>query len=113
MLADSQNHTLNMLRDGVCLNHLPIVLGRSSDADVRLDDRWASRRNTEIVDIDGTLIVRDLGSANGTLLNGEHITESPLFPGDKLTVGMTTFELTSDGRMLEPTTPSQFDPHPQ
>ena len=37
-------------------------------------------------------MVRDLESRNGTLVNGNHITESPLMPGDKLTVGMSSFE---------------------
>ncbi len=70
---------------------LPLVIGRGPDTGLRLSDRWVSRRNCEIYEIDGVLWVRDLDSSNGTLLNGSPITESHLMPGDELAVGMTTF----------------------
>lgn len=83
------------------LDNLPLVIGRGHDCAIRVVDRWASRRNCEIVNIDGSLVVRDLGSSNGTLVNGRHITESPLTPGDRLTVGMTTFVVSASGNDLE------------
>lgn len=73
------------------LGKRPLVIGRGIEADIRIDDRWSSRRNCEIISGEEGLVVRDLGSANGTLVNGQHITKSRLLPGDKLTVGMTTF----------------------
>ena len=54
----------------ISLDKLPVVLGRNPDADVLLDDRWISRVHCEISEINGTLVVRDLGSQNGTLVNG-------------------------------------------
>jgi pSer/pThr/pTyr-binding forkhead associated (FHA) protein len=83
------------------LDTLPLVIGRSPKADLRVQDRWASRHNCEIARIDGSLVVRDLGSTNGTLLNGQHVTEASLMPGDRLTVGMTTFVVSGDGDDLE------------
>lgn len=73
------------------LDELPLVIGRSLEAAVRVVDRWASRHHCEIDESDGALVVRDLGSRHGTLLNGEPITDATLKPGDRLTVGMTTF----------------------
>jgi len=83
------------------LDELPLVIGRSPEATIRVQNRWVSRRNCEIVRIDGSLVVRDLGSKNGTLVNGQHVKEASLTPGDRLTVGMTTFVVSSDGDDLE------------
>ena len=74
------------------VHRLPVTIGRDAEAEIRVDDRWASRRHCQIEESDGTLVVRDLESRNGTLINGNHVTESPLMPGDKLTVGMSSFE---------------------
>ena len=75
------------------INKLPAALGRNSDADVRLDDSWVSRVHCEISEISGTLLVRDLDSRNGTLVNGQYVKEAHLLPGDRLTVGLTSFEV--------------------
>ena len=75
------------------INKLPAALGRNPDADVRLDDSWVSRVHCEISEISGNLLVRDLGSTNGTLVNGKQVNESHLLPGDRLTVGLTSFEV--------------------
>ncbi len=77
----------------ISLDKLPAVFGRNPDSDVRLGDRWTSRRHCEISEINGTLVVRDLDSCNGTLVNGQHITEAHLMPGDRLTVGLTSFDV--------------------
>jgi hypothetical protein len=70
------------------------VIGRDALADVILDDPGISRRHSEIrVTNDGPHLVtsiRDLGSTNGTFVNGERITSTRLKDGDRLTVGRTT-----------------------
>ena len=73
------------------LDQLPILIGRDGDAHVKLQDRWVSRRHCEICADHGSLIIRDLKSKHGTLLNGEVVQRSPLLPGDRLTVGIRTF----------------------
>lgn len=73
------------------LDKLPLVLGRGSECDLRVVDRWVSRCHCEIARNNQSIIVRDLGSRNGTLVNGRHISVTSLNPGDKLTVGMTSF----------------------
>ena len=76
---------------GFVLHEFPALIGRSLDASITLNDRWVSRRHCEIVRNDDRLIVRDLGSKHGTLVNDCAISESPLLPGDRLTVGISTF----------------------
>ena len=70
------------------------VLGRDNTADVILDDPGISRQHTEIrVTSDGPHLVasiRDLGSTNGTFVNGERITSQRLTEGDRVSVGRTT-----------------------
>ena len=70
------------------------VLGRDNTADVILDDPGISRQHTEIrVTNDGPHLVasiRDLGSTNGTFVNGDRITSQRLNDGDRVNVGRTT-----------------------
>jgi hypothetical protein len=70
------------------------VLGRDDSADVVLDDPGISRKHSEIrVTSDGPHLVtsiRDLGSTNGTFVDGDRITSHRLEEGDRITVGRTT-----------------------
>ncbi|NQU26180.1 MAG: FHA domain-containing protein [Candidatus Nealsonbacteria bacterium] len=77
----------------IVLPKLPVVVGRGPDAEVSIDDRWVSRIHCAICVVDGMLVVRDLESSNGTLVNGKSITEALLLPGDTLTIGVTRFEV--------------------
>ena len=52
------------------VNHLPFVLGRGSDADLRLDDKGVSRRHLQLTMQGGAVVASDMGSTNGTLING-------------------------------------------
>ena len=78
---------------GIVFDRLPALIGRGTRADIRLPDCWASRIHCEIIAIDGTLVVRDLESRNGTLVNGEQVTEALLLPDDRLTVGITRLQV--------------------
>ncbi len=77
------------LCDEVICDRFPLIVGRSDAADIKLDDRWVSRRHCEIHADAGLLVVRDLGSKYGTLLNENLITEATLKPGDTLSVGLS------------------------
>jgi pSer/pThr/pTyr-binding forkhead associated (FHA) protein len=70
--------------------HLPLTIGRGEEADLPIEDRWVSRLHCEIFERDGALALRDLGSRHGTQVNGELVAETPLWPGDKICVGLTT-----------------------
>ena len=69
------------------------VLGRDDDADIVVDDPGVSRRHSEIrITHDGphlVMSVRDLGSTNGTYVNGEHVGSTHVHDGDRLTLGRT------------------------
>jgi hypothetical protein len=69
-----------------------LVVGRGDSADVRLEDPFASSRHARI-DRDGdVLVIEDLGSTNGTFLNGEPLTgPRPLHPGDRIRIGDNEF----------------------
>ena len=64
-----------------------VHIGRHPDADVLLDDITVSRRHVEIVRDASGYTVTDLGSLNGTYLNGESIETARLADGDKLQIG--------------------------
>lgn len=78
------------------------VLGRDNSADVILDDPGISRQHTEIrVTSDGPHLIaniRDLGSTNGTFVNGERITSQRLTDGDRVNVGRTTLIFRAERR---------------
>jgi pSer/pThr/pTyr-binding forkhead associated (FHA) protein len=70
----------------------PFALGRSSTCDHRLDDVVISRRHCAFSLRDGRVWVEDLGSLNGTLINGEPVVEPrPLGQGDALQLAHFTF----------------------
>ncbi len=74
---------------------LPTVIGRSQEAKIKVRHALVSRRHCELVDFEGLLCVKDLGSANGTYVNGERISAElfALRDGDLLRVGNVTFQV--------------------
>lgn len=67
-----------------------VVLGRSRECDIRVVDGNVSRRHCEVVQESPTSwVVVDLGSTNGTELNGRRVTRAPLAEGDRITLGST------------------------
>jgi len=65
-----------------------ISLGRANDCTVPIRDRYLSRKHAEIIFSSGAWLVRDLGSVNGTMLNGSRLTEPVrLRPGDRIGLG--------------------------
>jgi len=76
------------------------ILGRRQDCDLRIPTRDVSRRHCEIVPGEkrSEVVVRDLGSSNGTYVNGKRIAETKLKAGDRLTVGPVTFVVRINGK---------------
>ncbi|MBK6462919.1 MAG: diguanylate cyclase [Myxococcales bacterium] len=66
------------------------VLGRSNTADLRLTDDGISRRHARILKAGSDVVIEDLNSANGTMVNGELITQRVLKNGDKISIGAST-----------------------
>jgi pSer/pThr/pTyr-binding forkhead associated (FHA) protein len=72
-----------------------VVVGRSREADIVLQDPNVSRRHAELRREDGGWQIVDLGSTNGIKVHGRRVSDQPLRPGDQVTIGVTdlTFEL--------------------
>jgi hypothetical protein len=90
-----------------------IVAGRSAQCDLRLDDDLASRRHFMLEQTPAGWQITDLGSTNGTLLNGRRLSPQvpvPLALSDRITVGHTTFVMqrsaTSDASIKRPQSPT-------
>jgi two-component system, cell cycle response regulator len=67
-----------------------VVVGRAMSATVRLNDDGISRRHCRVLSIGGQVIIEDLGSANGTLVNGDMVQHHVLKEGDKIRLGSNT-----------------------
>lgn len=67
------------------------VIGRSAECDISLAAAHLSRRHAQLQIIDGVLFVKDLGSANGTFLNGKQVMEARVKRGDELRFDALTF----------------------
>jgi adenylate cyclase len=108
-------HTLNS-PDGLQTFELregpPLVVGRAPTSDIPVIDPTISRRHAEVEWIGMVITVRDLGSSNGTFLNGARIDTATINPGDTITFGKVQFRLNQlappppPPPSLAPTTPS-------
>ena len=72
-----------------------LTIGRLADCEVVVDDTGASRRHAQVRTIDGVSTVTDLGSTNGTKVNGRDVQSAQLADGDSITVGTTQIEYRS------------------
>ena len=71
-----------------------VQIGRAPSCDIVLDDRNVSRRHAEIRRRGPVVVLIDLDSTNGTIVNGRRVREHPLADGDRITLGNSrlTFE---------------------
>ncbi|MEI6687025.1 MAG: FHA domain-containing protein [Planctomycetota bacterium] len=67
------------------------VVGRKEDCDLRLDHKSISKFHCVIVKMDNTLLIRDLGSTNGTVVNGKKIRRATLKNNDCLNIANLPF----------------------
>ncbi len=71
-----------------------LSVGRSKEADVQIDDRYASSLHARVFSREGRFYVEDMSSTNGTLLNGATLQgEAELIDGDHVQIGDTVFRL--------------------
>jgi predicted component of type VI protein secretion system len=97
--SDGERRSFSIARDMT-------VIGRREDCDLRIPLGEVSRKHCRLVRDGDTLKLEDLGSSNGTFLNGQRVQEALLSPGDTIQVGPVVFALQIDGE------PSEEDLHP-
>ena len=69
------------------------LVGRKEECDLRLDHKSVSKMHCVIVKTDGLLLLRDLGSTNGTRVNGQRVRRAALMPDDELTIAGYKFRI--------------------
>jgi pSer/pThr/pTyr-binding forkhead associated (FHA) protein len=69
------------------------LVGRKEECDLRLDHKSVSKMHCVIVKTDGLLLLRDLGSTNGTRVNGQRVRRAALLPNDQLTIAGYKFRV--------------------
>ncbi len=78
----------------ISLDEAPLLIGRGSDAAIRLDDDYVSTRHARIASTDDQWFVEDLGSTNGTYMGSSRLTHpTSLSLGSQVRIGKTTLEL--------------------
>jgi pSer/pThr/pTyr-binding forkhead associated (FHA) protein len=69
------------------------LVGRKEECDLRLEHKSISKMHCVIVKTDGLLLLRDLGSTNGTRVNGQRVRRAALLPNDQLTIAGYKFRV--------------------
>jgi pSer/pThr/pTyr-binding forkhead associated (FHA) protein len=88
-----------------------MVIGRNDDCDLRLEHKSVSKLHCIIVKADGLLLIRDLGSTNGTRVNGQRVRRAALLPNDSLHVANVKY-LVKFGVLAEPEENATAEPPP-
>jgi pSer/pThr/pTyr-binding forkhead associated (FHA) protein len=99
----------NGTQKGFALPSQVTVIGRRRDCDLYIPLMAVSRKHCQLIQNQDSLKVRDLGSRNGTYLNGERVEEATAKPGDYVQIGPLTFLIQIDGKpqKIAPPTPDQ------
>lgn len=82
--------------------HAALVIGRAPECDLPIESEQVSRRHARIVPRDGSALVEDLGSSNGTYVNGRRVDSGELKPGQELRLDSVRFLLLEPGKPVPP-----------
>jgi len=81
------------------LENASIIIGRSSKSDIQIDQESVSRNHCKLINTGKSIIIRDLGSTNGTYVNDQPVDEYVLRDGDLLKIGRTIFKFLTGGNI--------------
>ena len=101
-MAELKIQTADGSRERFPLSKPRITIGRARSSDVFLPDQWLSRHHAAVEQRNGTYYLLDLGSKNGTLLNGERVSgDRRLRDGDVITLGEHLLVFSMDDELDE------------
>jgi pSer/pThr/pTyr-binding forkhead associated (FHA) protein len=89
------------------------LVGRNEDCDVRLDHKSVSKLHCMLVKTDGLVLVRDLGSTNGTRVNGQRVRRAALLPNDHLAIATFRYQVKLGDEPDVPVAEAIAEPVPQ
>jgi pSer/pThr/pTyr-binding forkhead associated (FHA) protein len=78
-----------------------VVIGRSSELDMVLVEDMVSRKHAKITVAEGRILIEDLGSTNGTFVNGEKVRQARLKEGDRILIGTSILKLVQQGASVD------------
>src|SRR6187397_1153110 len=87
-----------------------VLVGRKEDCDIRLDHKSISKLHCVLVKTDGLLLLRDLGSTNGTRVNGQRVRRAALLPNDQLGIANVNYKVTFGVELEEELAPPPAAP---
>jgi pSer/pThr/pTyr-binding forkhead associated (FHA) protein len=87
--------TLRSMSGGpdIAVNRPLVIVGRHARCDARLESSRVSRRHCVLTEASGDVVIRDLGSTNGTWVNGRRVQRERLKPGDEVSIAHICFRL--------------------
>jgi pSer/pThr/pTyr-binding forkhead associated (FHA) protein len=88
-----------------------VVVGRKEDCDLRLEHKSVSKMHCVLVKTDGLLLLRDLGSTNGTRVNGTRVRRAALLPNDQLSIAHYKFRVHLGPDSVKPAPPAEHTQH--
>jgi pSer/pThr/pTyr-binding forkhead associated (FHA) protein len=83
------------------------LLGRGEGCDLRLDHKSVSKLHCVLVKTDGLILLRDLGSTNGTRVNGQRVRRAALLPNDLLSIASVKFRVLFGAKLMEAVSPEE------
>ena len=96
-------------RSLVLPNGRPLLVGRAVACDLPISDPTISRRHAEIEQFEGAILIRDLGSTNGTFINGERVRDGLAPPGARIAFGKVDFDVVAEEEPEPPPPPELGD----
>lgn len=88
------------------------LVGRNEDCDIRIDHKSVSKLHCLLVKTDGLVLVRDLGSTNGTRVNGQRVRRAALLPNDHLAIAAYRYRVRFGDGPDEPSSTPSVGPDP-
>ena len=89
-----------------------VLVGRGDDCDLRVDHKSVSKRHCVLVITDGLVLLRDLGSTNGTRVNGTRVRRAALLPNDQVAFANFRYTVAFGSAVAAPPAPEPVNTIP-